>query len=1160
MNSTLRTDPSYTDEQESAITLRSVSVALSAGAGCGKTFVLTERFLSCFEESGEGLRADQLGQLVAITFTERAAREMRDRIRRKCYQRLLSATPAAAAHWSALLRSLDGARISTIHSFCASLLRGRAVEAGLDPQFGVLQQAQSDTLLSEAIDDELRRLVSAQDPATIELAVRFDLRELAEMIYTLVVEMSAEDMDTWSDISPEEQVARWLAFYRTAVVPALARGVADAPVTEMLLSALQQHVPTNPTMLARRSVLLEHLPAIGQQHDPQVLQAKLELIRENAKVQGGGGASAWPSADVYENVKNAATKLRELIVAAQRSLLFDADQAIEAAQLSGPLLSIAKAVRANYDARKAELNVLDFNDLLSRARRLLVAPDHEELRRQLSSQIRLLLVDEFQDTDPLQVELVEALCGAELAAGKLFFVGDHKQSIYRFRGAKPHVFRQLREQTPEKGRLSLTQNFRSQPAILEFVNALFWHDLGHDYQALRASRSQVSPTPAVEFLWAPADPTQHENQETRRRREADWIARRLRAMLDSGEPIVWDAEAAQAGTPRARAARPGDMALLFRALSDLAVYEDALRRHGIDYYVVGGRAFYAQQEIFDLLNLLRSVDAANDLISLVGVLRSGFFSLSDETIFWLSQHADGLRGGLYAAQYAVEIPPEEQAKARFAANTLEELGRQKDRLRVCELIELALERTAYDALLLNEFLGERKLANLRKLIDQARGYQQGDFLGLSDFIRQLSEFVVNQPDEPLAATHSEDTNVVRLMSVHQAKGLEFPIVVVPDMDRSGTPPGKRVRFDAELGPLVRVRETADGQACLSGYDLWRVVERAEEAAEMNRLLYVATTRAADYLILSSSVDRAGAATSPWTKLLARRFDLTTGKFIGDLPDELPRPRVRVTLEEPEVARGRGLATRRVAWEALFATAGMALAAEPQVFAGIDPLPADRAARRQYSFSRLAGTLHRQFDPEDAAEDASVNKVDARGLGTLVHAVLATADHRAPVDYARLVRLHAERHLPPGSGEIEAAMEMLRRFARSPRARQLAEARELHVEVEFLLAWPPGGEPRKTLISGFLDLLYRDAAGDWHILDFKTNQIGKRGPAQQAASYEMQMLLYGLAAERILGVAPRSLALHFLRTGDEHSFAWGDDARNRVIHLVNQGIVAAEQAS
>lgn len=1153
--------PPYTEQQRDAITRREVSVALSAGAGCGKTFVLTERFLSCFEtDSPDTLRADQLSQLVAITFTERAAREMRDRIRRKCHERLLAASPDTASHWAELLRSLDKARISTIHAFCASLLRRRAVEAGIDPQFGVLEQPQSDTLLSEAIDDELRRLVAEHDRAAIDLAVRFDLRQLAEMISTLARETPQEQFAAWSEVSAAEQVARWQAFYRQTVVPALARGLVAAPATKTVLAILEQHVPSHPAMLARRADLLERLPALGQQADADRLRAALETIRESAKVQGGGGAKAWPMPEIYETYKQAASDLRGLIDEVQGPLGFDAARALEVAELSRPLLAIAAGVRARYDGRKAELNVLDFGDLLTRTRRLLVHDEHADLRRQLSSQIRLLLIDEFQDTDPDQVELVEALCGSELTAGKLFFVGDHKQSIYRFRGAKPHVFRELRERTPQSGRLSLTANFRSQPAILDFINALFQHDLGDDYEPLHPWRPQVSPRPAVEFLWAPADATQRENKEALRRREAIWIARRLRGLLDSREAIVWDVAAAQQGTARARAAKPGDIALLFRAMSNVAVYEDALRQYGIDYYVVGGWAFYAQQEIYDLLNLLRSLDTPCDQISLVGALRSGFFSLADETIFWLSRHAEGLRGGLMAESYPAEIPSAEQSKARFAAVTLEELASRKDRLRVCELIELALERTAYDASLLSEFLGERKLANLRKLIDQARGYQQGDFLGLSDFIRQLSEFVVRQPDEPLAATHSEDTNVVRLMSVHQAKGLEFPIVVVPDIDRTGNPVGQAVRFDSELGPLVRIRETAAGEPCVSGYDLWRIAERAEEAAEIKRLLYVATTRAADYLILSSSVDRVGSAHSPWARLLAERFDLVNGTFRGELPAEAARPEVRVTLSEPPLAAGGPVGGRRVPWDALLAAGRAALAAPPQVFSNIDPLPPDRRGPRQYSFSRLAGTLKQHVEGSDSAEGDAITKAEARGLGTLVHAVLAAGNHQAAVDYESLVRLHAERHLPVGSAEVETAVEMLRRFAASPRARQVSQASEIHVEVEFLLAWPPARPSRQTRISGFLDLLYRDGEGGWHILDFKTNQLGRQSLGQVAALYEMQMLLYALAAEQILGVAPSSLTLHFLRTGGEHAFAWNQRARSRVIELVDQGVAAAEAAT
>ena len=354
-----------------------------------------------------------------------------------------------------------------------------------------------------------------------------------------------------------------------------------------------------------------------------------------------------------------------------------------------------------------------------------------------------------------------------------------------------------------------------------------------------------------------------------RRREADWIARRIRGLLDGGEPIVCDS--APIGEPITRAAKPGDIAILFRALSDVAFYEDALRRRGVDYYLVGGHAFYAQQEIFDLVNLLRTLNSPSDLVSLVGVLRSGFFSLADETLFWLAQHPEGLAGGLFAERLPSEIGAEQTARCDSPLRRSRPCGRRKIGCSVCQLIDEALERTGYDAALLNEFLGERKLANLRKLVEQARGFQRGGYLGLSDFIAELSEFVAAQPDEPLAAMHSEDMNVVRLMTVHQSKGLEFPVVIVPDIQRPTHAGSDGVHMDRELGPLVRMPSRGSETAPVGGYELWRMREKQAEAAELNRLFYVATTRAADYLILSSGASRIDALERPLDRFAGAPF-------------------------------------------------------------------------------------------------------------------------------------------------------------------------------------------------------------------------------------------------------------------------------------------------
>jgi ATP-dependent helicase/nuclease subunit A len=1139
-----------TDQQRKAITVRDVSVALSAGAGCGKTFVLTERFLTQMEPKRD--TRPKLSELVAITFTERAAREMRQRIRETCRQRQRNAPQPEADYWQGLIRQLDLARISTIHSFCASLLRAHAAEAGLDPRFQVLEQAQAETLLYEIIDDELRSRLTQQDDSVIDLIVQFGLATLRDMITALLRKRQLIRWQEWECVTADDLVKRWETYQRRVTLPMTLERIAKAPQTEALLATVRSHRPEHPEMQARCDELATRLSTLMESTDAE---GDLTAIYGSARVQGGGGKKAWPSEDVYREFREAATQLRKLIDDSRPKLSVETDAARSAAEAGLQLLAVTRNVADVYRARKQELAALDFDDLLIHARDLLTSPDRQELRDRISAHTALLLVDEFQDTDPVQVELVEALAGEGLKQGRLFFVGDFKQSIYRFRGADPRVFERLREKMPADGRLPLTLNFRSQPAVLNFVNALFCRELGPGYEPLRPFHAQVAPEPAVELLWAPDEtPEIRSGQSDRlRQREADWLARRLRAMLDEGEQLVWDEEAARAGTPAARSVRPGDIALLFRALSDVQYYEAALQRYGIEYYLVGGHAFYAQQEVFDLLNLLRALASPCDEVSLAGVLRSPMFNLEDETLFWLARHADGLNGGLF------DSPPKELAAAQrgrvqFAASVLSELRAIKDRVSVAELMRHALERTGYDAVLLAEFLGERKLANLRKLIDQARGFDRSGILSLADFITQLSEFVARQPDEPLAATSPESADVVRLMTVHQSKGLEFPVVVVPDLDRRTVGTRASAAFTPELGPLVRT-STRGG-----GFDLYAAVEKEEDRAEMVRLLYVAATRAADYLILSSGVPELGSTRGPWTELLGRRFDLVTGQTLAQLPDGYPEPKVKVTISEPPLTGTASKRQRRRDLKKLVDKAvQLAEKGAGSIPSHLGPVEPDRSARRGYSFSRLSGELH-ELSPVIESEESTAgpSQLDPLGLGTLVHAALAEVDLAAPGDVPGLVRRLAPRHLPDAQDELDEPIDMIRRFLDSPRASQITAGREVHPELEFLLAWPPSDSPVESpsmYVEGFIDCLYQDERGAWHLLDYKTNRVTGESIQDVAAHYEMQMLLYALAVEHILGQSPTSLVLHFLRPGQEHQFSWDPDARGRVVRMIDQAIEA-----
>ncbi|MEK6237176.1 MAG: PD-(D/E)XK nuclease family protein, partial [Planctomycetales bacterium] len=666
-----------------------------------------------------------------------------------------------------------------------------------------------------------------------------------------------------------------------------------------------------------------------------------------------------------------------------------------------------------------------------------------------------------------------------------------------------------------------------------------------------------------------------ETVDVRRRREADWIARRLRALLDSQEPLIRDESQ---GESKLRRVRPGDIAILFRALTDLAYYEPALRRCGIEYYLVGGQAFYAQQEVYDVLNLLRALAIRSDEISLSGVLRSPFFNLPDETLYWLAERGGGLSAAMESSESPSELSDRQTRAVDFARNTLQELRASKDHLPIAELLRLALERTGYDAVLVSEFLGERKLANLRKLIDLARSFDRAGFLTLNDYITQLSQFVAKQPKEPPAATQAETAQVVRIMSIHQSKGLEFPVVVVPDLGRASDAGSSSVAFHSRLGPLVRPPRVGRDETGVTGKRLHEAIESDADEEERVRLLYVATTRAADMLILSSGVTDLDKPSSQWMRLLARRFDLHAGNPLDSESDRLLEeqlgsdhyqpPQVRVISESPPTPKPKQQSKQ----PELSQLADQALKArKAEVPPLVGAIPPDVGGRRQYSVSRLHGLLEEPTLAEKLLRRQAASLLDgeeleqaqALQLGSLVHAVLEEAAFDDPlINVSRLVKRHFDRLDVPGGPPVdgEEAQRLVRKFLDSPRAMELRGATQTLREAEFLLSWPPGA-PRSSdglYFRGCLDCLYQDAEGTWRLLDYKTDRVEPGAMDAVAEQYQMQLHLYGLAAERTLKEPFEEAVLHFLRTGDEYVIPWNDQARRRAADLVNEALDRARR--
>jgi ATP-dependent helicase/nuclease subunit A len=1201
-------DGKLTEEQVAAISTRDVSIGLSAGAGCGKTEVLIKRFLTYLappEAVTAGSGGSPLSRVVAITFTDRAAREMRDRIRVQCSERLRDCeSESEALHWLSILRDLDAARISTIHSFCSGLLHRHAVAARIDPQFRPLEVEVGETLLRQSVARAVKRLLEKGDPNCFRLLTEFGLEPLRRSLRKLVRDRSMLDAARFRGRTAAEFAAGWTAYLHDTFLPRAARDLAESELISQILLLLRESVPSNRTMQERCRALLGGLTELRETPKPDV--ARLFELREFAKVQGGGGKSCWPDEETYEAVRDALERLRRRIDEIGEFADFDACELERAAEASAALVSVVEAAADDFAADKAEAGVLDFDDLLVKTRDLLRS--EPEVRKEAAASIDALLVDEYQDTDPVQAEIVDFLIGSGLNSGKLFVVGDSKQSIYRFRGADPSVFDATRRRLSERGRLPLTRNFRSQPEIINFVNSLF-EPVMSGYERLVPQRSQCSPLPSIEFLFAFPGPDEEADSdptslEEHRRREADWIARRILALLDDPTPRVPERNP-ETGVEWLRRVKAGDIAVLFRAMSDAAIYEDVFRRRGVEYYLVGGRAFFAQQEVYDLVNLCTFLNDPADSIALVGVLRSPFFSLSDDTIVAMTRVGDLTpRQGLHQPPPG-GLPETQCEQLRLATRVVDELLDRKDRIPLAELLELALERTAYDASLLCEFLGNRKVANLRKLIDMARQFDRSGIGTLADFTRRIQDSISEQSIEDLAATHPESSDVVRLMTIHQAKGLEFPVVILADMERKNRPSIAEAVYHRDFGPIVFPPKFGAQEPQHPAIQMHRYVEEHEDDEESLRILYVALTRAADHLILSAGLpaDPAmvgnRAVRSQWLRLLADRYDLGTGLPKGDpyfdslasrgknesgaqsksnlskptsRVDERPAiPQIHPHRKPPDPIAAPQTKAKKIKlsqWRELVEDAEADLL--PPLMTAVSSSPSGPLYLSVSQIEEADALLRKEVAPRPKHRTTREKGPDgqpeplgeaATFIGSLIHRVIERLPREATIA-ADAIAAGVQAALKDRSAanvrdvDPQIVIRRVQSLIESDLWGEMSSAQRCFREIDFLLGWSVDARASQhtAIISGTLDCLLLSPAGAWKIVDYKTGRLPFGDPAALREHFAIQLVLYAEAVRAMVGRPPEAIEIVSLHdTLNRFPILFWDEFRRPILERINAAI-------
>ena len=1067
-------------EQVPAVVTRGKDVVVTAGAGAGKTRTLVARYLSLLAEK------TPLRSVVAITFTRKAAREMRNRVRRAIRHYLeKKLAPAEREFWDGLYGELDAARIGTIHQLCAEILRAHPAEAAVDPRFTVIDEAQAALMQGQAVDEALA--LAAGDEAGARLFALLGERTLENVLLDLLLRRL--DAETAFGALPEDVLGHWQKALRQARQRALDALLGDGRWRECVES-LRENEPltADDRMAVQRRDALEAVREAQKAEKVGVAVNYLEVLDDVHL--GVGSQKAWSGGkEQKEEVKEALRGLREMWREQREQLALTLNPLDEKLAEALPALEAAygRAVDT-YERLKEERQALDFDDLERRALDLL---ENDTVRRRWRSEVQAILVDEYQDTNARQRDLVNALNGG----GRLFIVGDAKQSIYRFRGADVTVFRHERRRIVEEGgaAVPLSHSYRAHRELVADLNALLAPVLGEE-DVNQPWREPFAPlTPVREAPELPLDPphvtlhlTVGSKGEGALKRAAATLAARLREMVEEGLSY-------------------GDVAVLCRASTSFADYEDAFDDADIPYLTVAGRGFYNRPEIRDLLNALAALADPTDDLALAGLLRSPVFAFSDGELW-------DLRPDEREASWWEALQAAGGQKAARAVEVVRRLHSQAGRLPVADLLKAFLDETDYRAAL--HRAGQSRAArNVDKLL---AGAHASGIVSAGEFLEYVENLRTGRAREGEAQATGE--GAVRIMSVHAAKGLEFPVVVLGDVNYGGPRGRDRLLLHEEWGVLPPLKDDEEDEAAEKPaiYRLAKMEEMLQEAAEQERLLYVAATRAEEALILNGCIGltqkgRPGWL-SGWLKQLAPHIGLD--EQVLDYDEEGERA---LTLElevgsrpldgviyEPEAATpDAGSAERTAAVESSEWSSQL-----------VEPLTPSGA--HQEEVAERGQRVWRVIPPGERTH------VPAWVVGTLVHEALAL--WRFPNGdrgFAQWVRARARHY---GLSDRRLLQQAAQRTANLLHRLQ---SHVLYAEVEGaerrLHEVPYSLNRDGRLEQGAIDLLYR-RRGQWTIVDFKTDHIEHERELERVLvekRYRRQLVRYAAAVEQLVGERPRA---------------------------------------
>ncbi len=1116
-----------TGHQEKALQYSS-HVSVVANAGAGKTTVLVRRFVEILLRTRE-----RVGSLAAITFTENAAGELRKRIAELIESKIgRSESPEERRLLERARDELSAANIGTIHSFCAQLLREHPVEAGVDAAFTVVEGVDRELLLKEALRDTLEAFMSRRDsPENEGLSTALRLigrkrvlrflegwlgkREVIERIMSPAGPLSEE-------LTDEEILERRRKMAETEA----AALVDETPWREALRRLL------GCASGRKRDEVMEIL---SRWSDGFVPDEKVRWYREVAeavltsdgKLRRGRGGNGF-------DVEKASDEDAAILAAHRKSLSGFLDAAV-AESSSGAERVLLKCIRVLlkvyretvviYGERKAESGQLDFDDLLVKARDLLRS---EEIRRLLAEKLKFIMIDEYQDTDHLQYEIVRLLI-SNFTTGNLFIVGDPKQSIFSFRNAEVGIFEETRQAIeaasgPEaEHSISLAESFRLLTGPVDFVNRVFSRTMAegpsrfgiphHDLIRGRANGAEGR----IELLVVPPRGEAQGASEAgigAAGLECRMVARRI------GELIAEGATVYERENESPRGARYNDVAILLRGRTRLEELEKALAAERVPFILSGGIGFYQTQEILDLLSFFRFLLNPDDDVALAAVLRSPFFAFPDSLLFELSRVR---RPTLWEKLRHLAANQKGELLHRAAATLVEDLGVAK-RLPVPLLVQRIMLQTGWHGIISSPSSGPQAKANVQKLLRTAREFEGRGFHSLFDFVERLSMLTDREAREGQALPEESD-NCVRVMTIHAAKGLEFPIVFLPFLDRRFVYDDSPY-IDPSMGIAFEIPGNSDSEPDIRSpyFELMKRFSRLKTEAEEKRIFYVACTRARDMIALSGRISPRSGAPCYMDWVLGGLGLAADSVREGELV--LPPKKVRIAGEEimhslrlhvtvadsnradaPAAAVSESCAppTRGIPaelWiEPVVGRVRGEIFSATQIRTYLE-CPAKYYLKYVLGLPETNRPLLRP-EEEDEADETGGGEIE----GSITHQILrdireASIEDREVEERAR--RLVFESHLVEDAQKEQiagAVSKNVRQFVRSAFGKEVLSASDARTEYSISCGFDD------DFLTGTIDRLYRNTREEWQVVDYKTDKIPPEGIAKRAELYRPQLEVY-----------------------------------------------------